>query len=66
MSAAQRRWFVAACLLALTAVALGAFGWELGPGFWIALAAIGVLVIGGLVAGAIVRRRRDQRGVPGA
>lgn len=26
MSAAQRRWFVAACLLALTAVALGAFG----------------------------------------
>ena len=26
MSAAQRRWFVTACLLALTAVALGAFG----------------------------------------
>lgn len=47
-------------------VALGAFGWELGPGFWTALAAIGVLVIGGLVAGAIVRRRRDQRGAPGA
>ncbi len=46
-------------------VALGAFGWELGPGFWIALAAIGVLVIGGLVAGAVARRRREA-GAPGA
>lgn len=46
-------------------VALGAFGWELGPGFWIALAAIGVLVIGGLVAGAVARRRREAR-APGA
>lgn len=40
-------------------VALGAFGWELGAGFWIAVAAVGVLLVGGLIAGAVVRRRRD-------
>ncbi len=39
-------------------VALGAFGWELGPWFWVALSVVGVLLIGGVVAGILVRRRR--------
>lgn len=46
-------------------VALGAFGWELGPEFWVALAAVGVLLAGGLVVGAVVRRRRSA-GAPDA
>ncbi|WP_256714196.1 TVP38/TMEM64 family protein [Microbacterium sp. RU33B] len=40
-------------------VALGAYGFELGPPFWIALAAIGVLSIAGIVVGAVVRSRRQ-------
>jgi uncharacterized membrane protein YdjX (TVP38/TMEM64 family) len=39
-------------------VALGAFGLELGPPFWVALAALGVLVLGGVVAAAVLRRRQ--------
>lgn len=39
-------------------VALGAFGLELGPPFWIAVAALGVLMLGGLVTGEVLRRRR--------
>lgn len=42
-------------------VALGAFGWELGPAFWIALGAVGALLAAGVIAGAIVRRRREAR-----
>lgn len=38
-------------------VALGAFGLELGPPFWMALAVLGVLVLGGVVAATIMRRR---------
>lgn len=40
-------------------VALGAYGFELGPPFWIALAAIGVLSIAGIVVGTVVRSRRQ-------
>jgi uncharacterized membrane protein YdjX (TVP38/TMEM64 family) len=38
-------------------VALGAFGLELGPPFWIALAVLGVLMLGGVVAATVIRRR---------
>jgi uncharacterized membrane protein YdjX (TVP38/TMEM64 family) len=41
-------------------VALGAFGWELGPWLWVALSVVGVLLIGGVVAGTLVRRRRAE------
>lgn len=41
-------------------VALGAFGLEVGPPFWIALAALGVLVLGGLVVAAVLRRRSTR------
>lgn len=40
-------------------VALGAYGFELGTPFWIALAAIGVLAVAGIVVGAILRARRE-------
>lgn len=47
-------------------VALGAYGWELGPPFWIALAALGVLALGGVVAAAVLRRRDGPTAVQGA
>ena len=42
-------------------VALGAFGLELGPPFWIAVAVLGVLILGGVVTAAILRRRGGDR-----
>lgn len=42
-------------------VALGAFGVELGPAFWVAVAGLGVLVLGGLIAAAVLRRRQGAR-----
>lgn len=42
-------------------VALGAFGLELGPPFWVAVAVLGVLILGGVVAAAILRRRNGDR-----
>lgn len=42
-------------------VALGAFGFELGTPFWVALGVLGVLALGGVVAATILRRR----GAPG-
>lgn len=41
-------------------VALGAFGWDGGPGLWISLAALGVLLLGGAAVVA-ARRRRASR-----
>lgn len=41
-------------------VALGAYGFEFGPPFWIALAVLGALAIGGVVGGAVVRSRRQR------
>lgn len=41
-------------------VALGAFGLELGPPFWIAVAVLGVLILGGVVTAAILRRRSGE------
>lgn len=38
-------------------VALGAFGLELGPPFWVAVAVLGVLILGGVVAATVLRRR---------
>ncbi|MFG6490862.1 TVP38/TMEM64 family protein [Microbacterium sp. P03] len=38
-------------------VALGAFGVEFGPPFWIALSVLGVLALAGVITGVIVRRR---------
>ena len=47
-------------------VALGAFGLELGPPFWVAVAALGVLILGGVVTAAVLRRRRaDAPSHPG-
>lgn len=47
-------------------VALGAFGLELGPPFWVALAVLGVLVLGGVVAAALLRRRGGAGAVASA
>jgi hypothetical protein len=41
-------------------VALGAFGLELGPPFWIAVAVLGVLILGGVVAATSLRRRNGE------
>ncbi|MDQ0726476.1 TVP38/TMEM64 family protein [Microbacterium sp. W4I20] len=42
-------------------VALGAFGLELGPPFWVAVAVLGVLILGGVVAATVLRRRSGVR-----
>jgi uncharacterized membrane protein YdjX (TVP38/TMEM64 family) len=47
-------------------VALGAFGFELGPPFWIALTALGVLALAGVVTAAVLQRRSAVRGEEGA
>lgn len=47
-------------------VALGAFGLELGPPFWVALAVLGVLVLGGVVTAAILHRRDATSAVASA
>lgn len=41
-------------------VALGAFGLELGPPFWIAVAVLGALILGGIVTAAVLRRRNGE------
>lgn len=38
-------------------VALGAFGFEFGPPFWVALAVLGILALAGVVAATIMRQR---------
>ncbi|TQJ30942.1 TVP38/TMEM64 family protein [Microbacterium sp. SLBN-146] len=45
-------------------VALGAFGFEFGPPFWIALTVLGVLALAGVVAAAVLQRRKrvDEAG----
>lgn len=42
-------------------VALGAFGLELGPAFWVAVGVLGVLALTGVVVGAVLRGRRTRR-----
>jgi len=42
-------------------VALGAFGLEFGPAFWVALSALGVLALAGVIAAAVLRRRSHRR-----
>ncbi len=42
-------------------VALGAFGLELGPPFWIAVSVLGALALAGVIAGAVLRRRGGSR-----
>lgn len=46
-------------------VALGAFGLELGPPFWVAVAVLGVLILGGVVAATVLRRRSSDDSVAG-
>jgi len=41
-------------------VALGAYGFEFGPPFWIALGVLGALAIAGVVGAATVRARRKR------
>lgn len=41
-------------------VALGAFGLELGPPFWAAVAVLGVLILGGAITAAVMRRRGSE------
>lgn len=45
-------------------VALGAFGLELGPPFWVAVAVLGVLILAGVVTAAVIRRRDGERSAP--
>ena len=42
-------------------VALGAFGLELGPPFWVAVAVLGILILGGVVTATLMRRREAER-----
>lgn len=44
----------------LAYVAIGAFGFQLGWGFWVAVGALGVLTIGGAVLGIRARRPRAE------
>ena len=50
----------------LTYVALGAFGFQPGPGFAIALAALGVLTLVGVVAGVRLRRKSRRADADGS
>lgn len=43
-------------------VALGAFGLEFGPLFWVALAVLGVLALAGVVVGSVLRTRAVRAG----
>ena len=43
-------------------VALGAFGLDLGPEFWIAVSVLGVLALAGVAAGVLLRRRGSRAG----
>lgn len=47
-------------------VAVGAYGLELGWGFAVAAGALGILIVGGVIAAFVVKRRRERAADGGA